>query len=438
MALQAPTEDGNAFAAEALDSSMTDGALSRFLGKLSARANIPLRLVLWNGKSIDLGPGARVSLQLKDAKALRYLVSPTIDSLAEAYVNGHFNVIGKVDDIVDVAMRLAASGESSTGKFVRLFSPVRHNKALDKSAIAHHYDVSNAFYQEWLDPRMVYSCAYFKTGQESLAVAQLAKLDHVLDKIMLAKDERLLDIGCGWGALAIRAAEKYGARVLGVTLSENQFELARERVAQAGLRARVEIRLLDYRDLTPRDGPFDKITSIGMFEHVGLKHLGSYFAKITSLLRDGGLVLNHGITSTDPDSGNTPLGAGEFIDKYVFPHGELPHISLALREMQVGGLEALDVECLRRHYARTLSQWSHNFESGSLPDAGGAVGNTERTGVRGLVDEKTWRIWRIYLAGCAHAFSQNWVSLYQVLACKAGVADSLNPTPWSRAYMYPA
>jgi cyclopropane-fatty-acyl-phospholipid synthase len=425
MAPQANSPDGSTFAAEALDTHQADGALSRFLGKLPARANIPLRLVLWNGKSIDLGAGARVSLQIKDARALRYLVSPTIDSLAEAYVNGHFDVIGQVQDVVDVAMRLAASGESSTGKFVRLFSPVRHNKALDKSSIAHHYDVSNAFYQEWLDPRMVYSCAYYQTGQESLAQAQLAKLDHVLNKIMLKKGERLLDIGCGWGALAIRAAEKYGARVLGVTLSEKQFELARERVAQAGLRSQVDIRLLDYRDLTPQDGPFDKITSIGMFEHVGLKHLASYFTKINSLLKDGGLVLNHGITSTDPGSGNTPLGAGEFIDKYVFPNGELPHISLALHEMQVGGLEALDIECLRRHYTRTLSQWSHNFEA-------------NEAAVRGMVDEKTWRIWRIYLAGCAHAFSQNWVSLYQVLACKAGTTDGLNPTPWSRAYMYQA
>jgi cyclopropane-fatty-acyl-phospholipid synthase len=211
---------------------------------------------------------------------------------------------------------------------------------------------------------------------------------------------------------------------VGVTLSENQYQLARERVAQAGLRERVDIRLLDYRDLTTRDGPFDKITSIGMFEHVGLKHLGTYFAKINSLLKDGGLVMNHGITSTDPGSGSTPLGAAEFIDKYVFPNGELPHISLALQAMQVGGIEALDVECLRRHYARTLNHWSKNFEG---------QGDVLRT----LVDEKTWRIWRIYLAGCAYAFTQNWVSLYQVLGCKAGSAGGLNPTPWSRAYMYP-
>ena len=211
--------------------------------------------------------------------------------------------------------------------------------------------------------------------------------------------------------------------MVGVTLSRNQYELASRRVRQAGLSGQVEIRLKDYRDIDARDGLFDKIASIGMFEHVGLDHLPEYFGKINSLLKDGGLVLNHGITSTDPASGSTPLGAASFIDKYVFPNGELPHISLALREMQAAGLEALDVECLRRHYARTLTRWAQNYEQHA--DA-----------IRGLVNETTFRVWRIYLAGCAHAFEQNWVSLYQVLACKAGANEQLNPTPWSRAYMY--
>jgi cyclopropane-fatty-acyl-phospholipid synthase len=269
----------------------------------------------------------------------------------------------------------------------------------------------------------VYSCAYFPNQTESLEAAQTSKLDHILRKLMLKPGERLLDIGCGWGALAIRAAQQYGARVLGVTLSKNQHALACERVAQAGLAEQVEIRLQDYRDITADDGQFDKITSIGMFEHVGLNHLEAYFARINALLKDGGLVLNHGITSTDPGSGATPLGAASFIEKYVFPNGELPHISLALREMQSAGLEALDVECLRRHYARTLACWSDNYER-------------QQDAIRALVSETTYRIWRIYLAGCAHAFSQNWVSVYQVLACKSGIREALNPTPWSRAYMY--
>ncbi|MEI7463780.1 MAG: cyclopropane-fatty-acyl-phospholipid synthase family protein [Burkholderiales bacterium] len=235
---------------------------------------------------------------------------------------------------------------------------------------------------------------------------------------MLQPDERLLDIGCGWGALAMRAARERGASVVGVTLSKSQFDLARERVKAAGLANKVEICLQDYRDV---EGVFDKITSVGMFEHVGLANLPAYFARMRSLLRDGGLALNHGITSTDPDSAESPYGAGEFIDEYVFPHGELPHVSLVLREMEAAGLETLDVENLRRHYARTLSCWSANYEANAVA-------------VRALVDETTWRVWRIYLAGCAHAFRQNWAAIHQVLVCKAG-AQSMNRTPMTRDYM---
>ena len=397
--------------------------ISHYLAGLKPVSDIPLRLRLWNGLQHDLGPQPRVTVSLLSPAALRYFVPPSIDNLAEGYVNGHFDIQGQAADIVDAAARLALVGVPMRGRFGRLFSAFRHDRTKDARAIEHHYDVSNDFYRLWLDEAMVYSCAYFPTQTESLEDAQNAKLDYILGKLMVKPGERLLDIGCGWGALAIRAAQKFSARVVGITLSKNQHALACERVARAGLASQVEIRLQDYRDLEPRDGQFDKITSIGMFEHVGLNHLEAYFGKIHALLKDGGLVLNHGITSTDPGSGSAPLGAANFIEKYVFPNGELPHISLALKDMQSAGLEALDVECLRRHYARTLSVWSENYERQS--DA-----------LRAMVNETTYRVWRIYLAGCAHAFSQNWVSIYQVLACKAGTNDQLNPTPWSRAYMY--
>jgi cyclopropane-fatty-acyl-phospholipid synthase len=266
---------------------------------------------------------------------------------------------------------------------------------------------------------MVYSCAYFPHGDETLAQAQIAKIDHILRKIMLRPGERLLDIGCGWGALALRAAQHWGAQVVGVTLSQRQFELATERVARAGLAGRVDIRLQDYRDVTET---FDKITSVGMFEHVGLKHLREYFSQIRSRLRDGGLALNHGITSTDPDSGSVPWGAGHFIEKYVFPNGELPHVSLALRQAQAAGLEALDVESLRRHYARTLACWSQSYERAADQ-------------ARQLVPGLTWRVWRVYLAGCAYGFAHDWMSIYQILFCKSGSAHQ-NPTPLNRGYMY--
>ena len=399
--------------------------VTRFLTSLQAGADIPLRLQLWNGMHHDLGSQPRVTVNVPGPAALRYFLPPSLDNLAEGYVNGHFDVDGLAADIVAAATGLAQVGVGvpGQGKLGRLFSPLSHDRVKDAHAIEHHYDVSNDFYRLWLDEAMVYSCAYFPTRTESLEQAQINKLDHILNKLMLKPGERLLDIGCGWGALALRAAQNYGALVVGITLSKNQHALACERVAQAGLGNQVEIRLQDYRDVSARDGQFDKITSIGMFEHVGLNHLEAYFDKINALLKDGGLVLNHGITSTDPDSGVTPLGAAGFIEKYVFPNGELPHISLALKALQSGGLEALDVECLRRHYARTLACWSENYEQ-------------HIEAIHALVSETTYRVWRIYLAGCAHAFEQNWVSLHQVLACKAGTCEALNPTPWSRAYMY--
>ena len=400
------------------------GLLARLLHGLHSRSDIPLRVALWNGAIYDLGVQPKVTVHLPTPKALQFFLPPSLDNLAEGYVQGHLNVQGTARDVVEAASHLAHVKVPIKGQFGRIFSPRQHDRQKDASAIEQHYDVSNDFYSQWLDKNMVYSCAYFPEPNLTLEQAQTAKLDHILKKIMLQPGERLLDIGCGWGALAIRAAQKYGAKVVGVTLSQNQYALAKERVAEEGLTDEVDIRLEDYRDIAPYAGQFDKITSVGMFEHVGLNHLPMYFAKIRSLLRDGGLVLNHGITSTDPNSGSSPLGAGRFIEKYVFPNGEVPHISLALRSMQEAGLEALDVECLRRHYAKTLLHWSDNYESHSSI-------------LSGLVSDTTYRIWRVYLAGCAHAFAQNWVSIYQVLACKSGVLPGLNPTPWSRAYMYP-
>ncbi len=395
-----------------------DKLMVRLVGSLRNHADLPLRVALWNGETFTLGESPKVTIRLPASSAVKFLAPPSIASLARGYVGGHFDVEGRLEDIIEAAECLAKAGANSAGRIRRRLRMVFHSRERDSDAIAHHYDVSNDFYRLWLDPQMVYSCAYFREDGMDLEAAQNAKLDHIFNKIMLQPDERLLDIGCGWGALALRAARERGASVVGVTLSKSQFDLARERVKAAGLADKVEIRLQDYRDV---DGVFDKITSVGMFEHVGLANLPGYFARIRSLLRDGGLALNHGITSTDPDSAESPYGAGEFIDEYVFPHGELPHISLVLREMEAAGLETLDVENLRRHYARTLSCWSANYEANAAA-------------VRALVDETTWRVWRIYLAGCAHAFRQNWVAIHQVLVCKAG-SEGMNRTPMTRDYM---
>jgi cyclopropane-fatty-acyl-phospholipid synthase len=378
------------------------------------RSNLPLRIQLWDGNCFDLGAAPAVTLVVKKTAALRHLLSPTLDGLGHAYVEGEIEVTGKVMDIVDTAAHLAAHAIGKTRHGARM---VRHTRKIDAEAIAYHYDVSNDFYALWLDRNMVYSCGYFRTPQDSLEDAQMQKIDHILTKIRLRPGDRLLDVGCGWGALAMRAAQKFGARVLGVTLSQRQYELACERIAAAGLQDRCEIRIEDYRDVT---GSFDRITSVGMFEHVGLKNLRGYFARLRTLLADDGIMMNHGITSTDAESAESPFGGGDFIDRYVFPHGELPHIGLVLEEMSAAGLEAVDVENLRRHYALTLRHWAERFES--APEQ-----------LRELAGEKRWRIWRMYLAGCAYGFEQDWISIHQVLAVKSGVAS---PLPLTRDYMY--
>ena len=396
--------------------------LENWVNEVRHRAALPLRLELWNGQKFDFGTYAApdVTVRVPHVSALAYLLTPSLANLGEAYVEGKIEVEGKIREIIAVGNALAANTLKADGKFSRITRTFRHNKEKDAEAIRYHYDVSNDFYKLWLDQNMVYSCAYFENGDEDLATAQLKKIDHILTKIQVQPGHTLLDIGCGWGALVLRAAQKFGARCVGITLSENQYALARERVKQAGLEDRIEIRLQDYRDIT---GSFDRITSVGMFEHVGLNNLPMYFSRIRSLLADDGIAMNHGITTTDINNGESPYGGGEFIDKYVFPHGELPHIGLVLKTMQEGGLEVFDVENLRRHYAKTCGIWADNLEA-------------RADEVRKAVDDRRFRIWRIYLAGSSYGFERDWMSLYQVVCRKAG--RSASTLPWSRDYIYQA
>jgi cyclopropane-fatty-acyl-phospholipid synthase len=387
---------------------------------LRNEAALPLRLELWNGQHVDFCTDTpQVTIRVPQPSALGYLLRPSLLNLGTAYVEGKIEVKGKSAAMIAIVTALAGNLMKQEGRISRLLNiTAHHTRSRDAEAIRYHYDVSNDFYAQWLDHNMVYSCAYFENGDETLGSAQLKKIDHILTKIQLQPGQQLLDIGCGWGALVIRAAQKYGAHCVGITLSENQYLLARERVRRAGLEQQVEIRLQDYRDL---NGSYDRITSVGMFEHVGLRHLPSYFRKINSLLDENGIALNHGITSTDPESRETPYDGGKFIEKYVFPEGELPHIGTVLKTMQEGGLETLDVENLRRHYARTCGIWADNFEK-------------HASAIRQTTDDRHFRIWHVYLAGSAYAFANDWISLYQVLCTKAG--RDAAALPWSRRYMY--
>jgi cyclopropane-fatty-acyl-phospholipid synthase len=389
------------------------------LGSLSRKVSAPLRLVLWDGREYKLSESPSVTLRLKDKRTASVLWRPSFLSLAEAYICGDADIEGDMRDAIRSAEALARV------RFKALFAGgdrSRHSRREDRDAIRRHYDVSNEFYALWLDPRMVYSCAYFRASSDSLEQAQLQKLDHICTKLRLAPGERLLDIGCGWGALVMRAAERYGVDATGITLSENQFRLANERIRAAGLQGRCRVLLEDYRD--HRAAAYDKIASVGMFEHVGLANLPAYFGAAAKLLRERGLFLNHGITSSDTRNGRVGMGAGEFIDRYVFPKGELPHLHRAVHDMSEADFEIHDVECLRPHYARTLEHWSRSFEE-KLADAVAAS------------DERTARIWRLYLAGCAYAFEQRWVSVYQVLGSKQAVSGQAD-VPLTREWMYRA
>jgi cyclopropane-fatty-acyl-phospholipid synthase len=296
-----------------------------------------------------------------------------------------------------------------------------HDKDTDAAAISYHYDLSNDFYALWLDREMVYSCAYFETGSEDLEQAQQAKLRHLCRKLRLQPGERLLDVGCGWGGLARFAAREFGVEVHGITLSRAQLKLARQRVKDEGLGQQVRLELQDYRDL-PQDGRFDKVVSVGMFEHVGHANLPLYCQRLFGAVKSGGLVMNHGITAKHTDGRPVARGGGEFIGRYVFPHGELPHLATMTTEISDAGLEVVDVESLRLHYARTLEHWSARLEA-QLEQAGQ------------LVPEQALRIWRLYLAGCAYGFARGWMSLHQILAVKPH-ADGSHELPWTRADLY--
>ena len=294
-----------------------------------------------------------------------------------------------------------------------------HSKTENREAIAFHYDVSNEFYALWLDKAMVYSCAYFEHAGDDLEQAQRAKLDHVCRKLLLRPGDHLLDIGCGWGALVIHAAMHYGVRAHGITLSQQQWVLARERIAQTGLQNLVTVELRDYRDLA--DEPlYDKVSSVGMFEHIGLKNLPVYFAKVHALLKPGGLFLNHGITH-DVEGWEKTLSS-EFINRYVFPDGQLDTVSNIQRVMERAHFEIADVESLRPHYALTLRHWVMRLEA-------------HHAQALRYVNESTWRVWRLYMAACALEFESGEIGVYQILACKrTGRAPAL---PLTRRHQYP-
>ena len=392
---------------------------------------------LWDATEWRAGATPRVTIVVCHPGALRRLAAaPTELGLGEAYIYDDFDIEGAAEAVLPLAEFLAHRDWSwrerlrLKGLLDRLpeerDEPSRrraalrgklHSPARDRAAIRHHYDVSNQFYALWLDHNMQYSEAYFLRGDEDLDSAQLQKLEYVCRKLRLRPGERMLDIGCGWGGLMIHAAKHFGVEADGVTLSERQAEWARARIREEGLADRCRVEVRDYRDL-PARAQYDKISSVGMFEHVGEAHLPEYFGHVFGLLRPGGLFLNTGIAAIV----GRPPAKESFINAYVFPDGELEPISTTVRAAEQSGFELRDNENLREHYAMTLRHWVRRLEA-------------HADEARRLTDDVTYRIWRLYMAGSAYRFTHGALNLFQTVFVKPG-ASGVAGLPLTREDWY--
>ena len=421
-------------------------SVKRLLEQVRERAGLDLGFVLWDGSTVpaDLAPGA-LAIVLRDEGAVAAMIRrPTLATLANLWVTRRVDIQGGT--LFDVAAQRTRvrtrdirksldkrSAIATAAKFLPVARggpwpigdvPGRRSggdPGKNKQNIAYHYDVSNAFYALWLDTEMVYSCAYFPTGDTSLEDAQAAKLDMICRKLRLAEGERFLDIGCGWGGLVCHAARNYGVKAHGVTLSEAQLAFAKDKIARLGLQERVTVELKDYRAL---EGEYDKIASIGMFEHVGLDQHAAYFTKMNGLLRPRGLLLNHAITRpAKRTEGAFRRMRPEYaaIVNYVFPGSELDHIGNSVDNIERHGFEIHDVEGWREHYARTTRLWHDRLQV------------NREAAEREVGDAKT-RLWLLYLAGVSIAFERGSIGIFQTLASKRARGPSgLPPT---RADLY--
>lgn len=379
---------------------------------------------LWDGSVLDAEPGepSRFTMVLRNPGALHTMFwSPSELALGEAYLHDDIDIEGNLESaflladqllhfrlglserlrFARVLLTVPSSGlHRSTRPAERLRGPV-HSMRRDRQAVTYHYDVSNAFYSLWLDKRMVYSCAYFTYPDDDLDTAQEKKLDYLCRKLRLQRGNRMLDIGCGWGGLVIHAAKNYGVEAHGITLSGPQADLANERIRQMGLSVQCKVEVRDYREMDA-PGSYDKLVSVGMFEHVGKPRLREYFQAAFRLLRPGGTFLNHGIAS---NSGISAIPGPSFSDYYIFPDGELLPLGTTLHTAEASGFEVRDVECLREHYVLTLRTWLERLES-------------RREEACGTTEERTYRLWRLYLAGATHKFRTGRNSVYQTLLSK--------------------
>lgn len=374
----------------------------------------PFDLEYWDGEVIKYGDGySEFKVIIKKFPSKKELLSDPSVALGEAYMKGDIDIEGDLQKFFESIIRNKDSFMNKNTVF-KLASKIKAPSLLkSKKDIAHHYDIGNDFYSLWLDKTMSYSCGYFKNPTDTLYDAQMNKIHYILKKLNLKEGQSLLDIGCGWGYLIIEAAKLYKIKALGITLSEEQFKKAKERIKKEGLEDLVDVQLMDYRNLEKSNLEFDRVVSVGMAEHVGHANLPLFFKNVDSVLKEGGLFLLHNITNLIETEGN------KWITTYIFPGGYLPTLREELNIAADLNFHVIDVESLRLHYMKTLEEWCKNFMN-HLDEE------------KEMFDDEFLRMWHLYLATCAAAFHYWDIDIHQTLFSK-GINNTL---PMTRKYLY--
>ncbi|GIM29523.1 SAM-dependent methyltransferase [Clostridium polyendosporum] len=372
----------------------------------------PCQVQFWDGEVARYG-GEKSKFKIvfnESIPKIDFIKDPSL-AFGEGYMAKKIDIEGNLQEVVQSLYNNTKSFLHHHDMYAKVINMISNNIKRSKDNVHYHYDIGNDFYKLWLDETMTYSCAYFKSPDDTLTQAQKNKVDHILNKLALKEGHTLLDIGCGWGELIITAAKKFKVKSTGITLSLEQFNKVKERIKIEGVNDLVEVRLVDYREL--KDIKFDRVVSVGMVEHVGKEYLSEYFSTVNKLLKEDGLSLLHCITSVQEGTTNS------WISKYIFPGGYIPAVKELLCHMSEEKLHLIDAESLRRHYGRTLECWARNFED-SLSE------------IKKTKDETFIRMWRLYLNSCAASFNCGNIDIHQFLFTK----DVCNNLPWTREYMY--